>query len=283
MRKKEDRRALLRITADADCAQDLPHIADAFLRSLSFLSGHRQRFMGYEHVRQGTKIQLLFSGEPPKRNFWYRPLPSRVFMYPEAHSDRLLELTTSYLLNGAHASTLADVLWFCLDAADNDLCVKALVAATTVEAMAEVVCNAALGDEEVCVIRRDIAQVRDLVRGADRVFESPGFQNRLLGLLDSMAGPRAKDRLKALCDHQTAPLSGYELKAYGNLRNRLAHGKWQDWIERDRSLQTAVDELGCVASMVNKLALFLVGYEGPYVEYSEQGWPERRIGGLRKR
>ncbi len=65
-----------------------------------------------------------------------------------------------------------------------------------------------------------------------------------------------------------------DVRAWQTVRNPAAHGAVNSWSSSQDELQTLLDGWFRVLNLVNRVALRLVGYEGPYKDYSQHSWPE---------
>ena len=64
-----------------------------------------------------------------------------------------------------------------------------------------------------------------------------------------------------------------EIAAWRELRNPLAHGRFDVDIESPTEIQGKLNQAACVANIVNKFVLAIIGYEGLYRDYSTIQYP----------
>ena len=104
-----------------------------------------------------------------------------------------------------------------------------------------------------------------LIRDAKDLSESS--KSRLVGTINAMKNPRAKDVLIRLRDRKL--ISDNLIGAFDRLRNKLAHGGSLDSIDRQRDFND------CEALLVlfYQLIFLRIGYVGSYTDYSVFGWP----------
>jgi hypothetical protein len=86
-----------------------------------------------------------------------------------------------------------------------------------------------------------------------------------------MKNPRARDYLEGLVQDGVIPKA--YLDAWKALRNSAAHADAADgaWIE------PVLRKSGIVLALYYRLVFLLIGYQGPYTDYGEIGWPERNV------
>jgi hypothetical protein len=114
----------------------------------------------------------------------------------------------------------------------------------------------------------DIQKAVEVTRHAD--FPA-GLKPRIVGAIQSMAKPRARDHLEALVKQGALPAE--HLDAWKALRHASAHAAAPegDWV-----LPT-IEKSAIVLALYYRLVFLLIGYQGPYTDYSERGWPERTL------
>lgn len=111
----------------------------------------------------------------------------------------------------------------------------------------------------------NIQAVEDLVNEACSLDD--GFRRRLKGTLASMKRPRAKDFLFHLRDQHL--LNAGLVKAYGELRNKSAHGGDVNWGD----FQSHLDQCSAVLVLFYQLVFLRIGYTGQYTNYADYGYP----------
>jgi hypothetical protein len=95
------------------------------------------------------------------------------------------------------------------------------------------------------------------------------FKPRVLGAIDSMRKPRAKDKLLAL---QRAGIIREELiNAWDRTRHPAVHADGFDKKEISKILRNYQSAL----TLLNELVFLVIGYTGLYTDYSTTDWPER--------
>jgi hypothetical protein len=123
------------------------------------------------------------------------------------------------------------------------------------------------------VARADDLLDEQIKSGLKLVSESTldeSFKSRLVGTFGAMRIPRAKDKLRAFVE---AGLIRRELMdAWSGMRNSAVHASGLGPAEIrkvHRNYQAAL-------TLLNEVVMLLIGYNGPYTDYSVPGWPERK-------
>jgi hypothetical protein len=115
----------------------------------------------------------------------------------------------------------------------------------------------------------DIKRAHDVASSAE--FPA-GLKPRIIGAILAMKQLRARDYLEQLVDK--GAISTVHVEAWKSLRNASAHADASDgdWIV------PTVRKSSVVLALYYQLVFMLIGYRGPYTDYSQIGWPERSFG-----
>lgn len=150
-----------------------------------------------------------------------------------------------------------------IDTGSAPLEVSSLVLSVAVEGIVGLLQGEECKDE---TFLRDIEVARHLATAA----EFPvSLKSRIVGAIDAMKKPRARDFLKDLAQQGAIPAEHVE--AWLGLRNASAHAHVpdRDWIE------PTVRKSSVVLALYYRLVFMLIEYRGPYTDYSLIGWPEK--------
>jgi hypothetical protein len=145
--------------------------------------------------------------------------------------------------------------------------VSSLVLSVAVEGIVSLLPGNAIKDE---ALLKEIARAREVATLA----EFPAsLLPRILGAIDAMKQPRAQDHLKQLVAAGAIPTG--HLAAWKGLRNSSAHADASegDWVA------PTVHKSDVVLALYYRLVFMLIGYRGPYTDYSQIGWPEAILTG----
>lgn len=120
----------------------------------------------------------------------------------------------------------------------------------------------------------DTALLADVTRALE-VASSAEFpaslKPRIIGAIRSMKQLRARDYLEKLVEK--GAVSAEHVAAWIALRNATAHA---DASEGDWIVPT-IQKSAVVLALYYQLVFMLIGYRGPYTDYSQIGWPERSL------
>jgi hypothetical protein len=75
------------------------------------------------------------------------------------------------------------------------------------------------------------------------------------------------------------PFSEREFEAWENIRHARAHGDFSISVQNHDKFQSEWADRDCVANLINKFVLALIGYSGPYTDYSSPGYPIKQLFG----
>jgi hypothetical protein len=86
-------------------------------------------------------------------------------------------------------------------------------------------------------------------------------------------GYSARELVKEAARKLGAPVTGEEIDAWISLRNPLAHGDYGSDRPRFEEIQATSRQLDCTVNLFYKLVYGQIGYKGPFVDFSRNGWP----------
>jgi hypothetical protein len=93
---------------------------------------------------------------------------------------------------------------------------------------------------------------------------------RVRGQIDAMSNPRPQDILYALAE--TGHIEKEYIKSWSHLRNRHVHPTLKDLKKLDEAdFQKLIDDVHRVEVLLRQLTFHLIGYEGPFTDYSVRG------------
>ena len=112
-------------------------------------------------------------------------------------------------------------------------------------------------------------QIKEAIRLITRSGLAREFKNRTCSLLGNMWKPRAKDFLHILKDKNL--LDPRLVEEYDKLRNSSAHGELAD----SSKFQLHMDRCAAVLVLFYQIVFLVIGYRGPYTDYSTRHFPEK--------
>jgi hypothetical protein len=68
-------------------------------------------------------------------------------------------------------------------------------------------------------------------------------------------------------------ISDEEIGEWSELRNSTAHGDFQTGQVSDAAVLEQMRRYDCCVNIINKLVLGLIGYKGPFRDYSKPNYP----------
>lgn len=257
------------LVVSVGCSEDRlkPDFERRVHETMEFVLARRLAWTAVER-REGAELSWRLTGAPPNENGGRMQLP--VAFTPglrnecEAALDllrRYLEQVHSHLGDGLPQLSVA--VRCALEGSRSPLDAHALDVAVAVEAI--------LGTEFTDVgeshaaFKAELAQVREAVESLGISDET---KRRLRGRISSMAAASAKSRLLELASRGVVDME--EVRAWEEIRHRGAHGSFIAGVDQDY-----VDAFWRLVVLFYRLIFAAVGYEGPYRDYGEIGWPWR--------
>jgi len=259
----------------------LQELGQAFLHSLSFLTGRRLgwRTRCFSH----DKREIVVLKKPTQQTVrFHPPLPELVGREMMDHqTDLLLKGTRFFQMSESEAALTA--LQVCWDSAGNFFVTRDLLLCIAVEGLADYIVDespraSVLCPEQAAFLeakRKIIKAILDaeLVKSTSPGhFDGDGDLVRLVKGMEAFGWLRASEKIVKAGELVGVEFNNDELKAWKTLRNKPAHGDFDYDSDRD-ALQNSFWSAAKVAGMLNKLVLALIGYTGPIVDYATQGFP----------
>lgn len=246
----------------------------ALARAFGFLLGRRVGIRGFEDVAPGTERRYLDPWKGVTENALLPPLGSRA-AYVE-NAERLLGMASNFFLT-ERGRSVGELLDLCWDTVDNNWTVHLTSVSICLEGLIRMASEQPelqhsedrdegftpadlqaierwLGSNPAALTTRSVERLRNFLRGLpSRAPSDVLWDWRRKGLLG---------------------ISREDIEAWKRTRHPAAHagliGPIQD---RDR-LQARVTRFFRVQNLMNRVILRLMNYQGRYVDYSQQGWPE---------
>ncbi|MFZ2067202.1 MAG: hypothetical protein WAV27_14565, partial [Xanthobacteraceae bacterium] len=113
-----------------------------------------------------------------------------------------------------------------------------------------------------------------IVREVSRRKRLKQFTPRIRGLVGGLTVVRAIDRMKWLVDQGGAESAHVE--AWQRLRNRGVHPATKGDVDvASLDFQKMLDELHSVTTLLYHIVFHVIGYRGPYTDYSARNFPAK--------
>lgn len=137
-----------------------------------------------------------------------------------------------------------------------------LALSVAVEGISGIVCAAGLPEK---TLLEDLANVAEALKDV-KINETT--RNRISGALSGMKKPRNSDMLRAFVEESKIPFARFE--SWKRLRHAAAHGASL----HGRAIEDVLVLRSEVTMLLYSLVFHAIGYSGPRIDYSVEGWPE---------
>jgi hypothetical protein len=236
--------------------------------AFSFLLGRRLVFRGYqERTPEATVRYLRDDRRKPTEGFVAAPLGFSTTTYHD-HAEDLLGPAVDFFLmpRGRRVVHYLNLLW---DTADNAWPVQWAVVGVCLEGLISdiledsKIAEPSLSPADRVVFDRWLANDNGL---------SPRGIARLRGFAGLIGHRRVADVLKEWRDRRILDTTQGDLDAWQRMRNSAAHGQLVVPPDDKLDFQPTIDQSYQLQNVVNRIVLNLIGYRGPYIDYSKPGW-----------
>ncbi len=162
------------------------------------------------------------------------------------------------------------MMWLCWNPPETYMQSTGLLAATVLEGMFKRVYPDRLKSKVPALelpdppSKEEIKRVRESLAGSSI---GAKLLDRVLGFLGKTRETSGADLLHALKRVRPDVVSEQEIKAWKDIRHPSAHG---DFSCEPNDYMRSMEQ---VFNVMNKLVFLLVGYQGPFRDYSQIGWP----------
>lgn len=245
--------------ADQDHAEKC---AIAFVKALRFHAGKYLECFALIRTTNQTEEVTLFDLKLNNGPAFFKPLPPHEFHATE----KLLMAGMRFFLQESSIPIYLAIS-HCWESRKLTFQPGCLLTCSVVEGMADYIVKDA---SEQFGRFRDLAL--GLLRKEPRATNTP-YLDEFEKILGEMKFLKGKESIKESGKILKISITVEELKAWGQLRNRLAHGNFSLDVTSPSTLQAEFDAAASVANIVNKFILGLIQYEGVYCNYSSKGFP----------
>jgi hypothetical protein len=261
--------ARLRISQTGKQFGSLYHWTRAFITSLSFLYGQRIQWIGFQaYIKQ--KILYVLPGNHESGPAPFPPLGRHSDPDKAKDKESVLSYATRFFRT-SKSRTVEKLLYLYWGSFSAFLPAQALLTAAILEGLLRSLQGSLPSTfYENPTLIKEIATVQNLLTQHQAEFSS-AFMNRVSGMLTGFRYPRGKDILQMTKEVGWFQITDAEIEAWDRIRNPHSHGDFSQWV---KDIQSGWDRIACISNLINKVILFLIGYTGTYVNYSERGYPE---------
>ena len=278
LRKEESGLRWLSFTEQKTKSPDVVKHAEAFLTALSFLVGQSVSWLAFTTIVGESEIVRLRQPDKKQSGLVQQPLPldrsAHRFGNPE--SDVLAKGTKFFQAN-AH---VGHWLMLCWNAAGGYFPTQCLVISSVVEALAKFITKDA---PQSATLKPERQKFEGFKKVCITVLENNDgtknneFHKRIVNRIDSTDYLRYEESIKKAGEIVRPPdpiqISDAEISAWNKLRNSTTHGGFQTGQETDATFLEQMRRYDCCVNIINKLVLGLIGYKGPFRDYSKPNYP----------
>jgi len=256
---------------------DVVKHAEAFLAALSFLVGEAVSWLAFSMLEGASEIILLRQPNE-KRGLLQQPLPVRpTHLIGNPESDVLIKGTAFFYAN-AH---VGHWLMLCWNATGGYFPTECLVASSVVESLAKFITKDA---PQAVTLKPEKEKFDEFKKVCATVLQnqedtkSSEFLQRLLNRINSTDYLQYKESIKRAGEivrpGDPIVISDEEIAEWSKLRNSTAHGDFQTGQVSDVAVLEQMRRYDCCVNIINKLVLGLIGYKGPFRDYSKPKYPD---------
>ncbi|HKW29868.1 MAG TPA: hypothetical protein VJT54_11060 [Verrucomicrobiae bacterium] len=265
--RKESELFHCRVRSKATGAIDLEKCAVAFLQALRFCSGIELECLAYTHTTANTEDVVLLEPQTRNERKFYPPLPRHEY---EA-AEKLLQRSVVFFLQ-KNSSPIKTALHVCRESQKMTFPAKCLPVCSVVEGLAKYVLKEVIGGFEK--LRNELVGSVDTHRNDENRVDLEGrIMEQIQSLIKKEEIFKGKESIWRAAKWLKINLTKDEMAAWSDLRNPLAHGRFDVDIESPTEIQDKLDQAARVANIVNKFVLAMIGYEGTYRDYSTIDYP----------
>lgn len=278
LRKEESGLCWLSFAEQGTKSPDVVKHVEAFLIALSFLVGEAVSLLAFTTSIDGAEVIRLRQPDKKQKGLVEHPLPmdhfGRRFGKPE--SDVLIKGTTFFQAN----AYVGHWLMLCWNAAGGYSPTQYLVVSSVVESLAKFITKEA---PQAMTLKPEKEKFDKFKTACMTVLQNQEntknseYIQRILNRINSTDYLRSEDSIKKAGQivRPGAPIeiSDDEISAWKKLRNPTTHGDFQTGQTSEVSILKQMRQHECCVNIINKLVLGLIGYKGPFRDYSKPNYP----------
>jgi hypothetical protein len=266
LRKDSDSWIHLKLKSKTTDTSNLEKYAIAFLNALRFHVGTYLECLAYSYTTAEGEAIILNNHKLSGQRKFYAPLPNHEIVAAE----KLLICGMNFFLKKS-CSPVVTALCVCWESRKVTFLAGNLLVCSVVEGLADYILTDA--NEQYAKLR-DLAL--DLLRKEPKAKESI-YLEAFEKCIKSVEFIKSKESIRKAGELLKITITQTELKAWGHLRHRLAHGNFSIDFKSPATVQSEFDHAASVANIVNKFVLALFQYEGVFCDYSVRGHPTRNF------
>jgi hypothetical protein len=241
---------------------DLEKQAVAILNALRFCSGIELECLATTQTTADTEDIVLFEPQTRNKRKFYPPLPQHEF----DAAEKLLQRSMVFFLQ-QNSGPIKTALHVCRESQKMTFPAKCLPVCSVVEGLANYVL-----EEEKNELEKLKTELLTSVDG-HRTDKNRAYLERIKSSIVKEEFFKDKESIWTAAKLLKINLTQDEIAAWSDLRNPLAHGRFDVDIKSPTEIQDKLNQAARVANIVNKFVLAIIGYEGAYRDYSTISYP----------
>jgi hypothetical protein len=267
-RRTEDWFEVKAIADNAGASSDVWAIVHAAASAFAFAFGRRVVPRGYEDVTLNVQTRFLAAF---RRRTTAAGLLAPIGRNIEARAglEHLIGRAIDYFLTPV-GQRVVHHLSLCWDVADNWFSTRQAVVCIGLEGLLRIA-SPDPGHGDPGFTAADVEAARAWLRGNAGIL-SPRFAARLGGLLGTLSHRRPVDVLRDWAQRGILGVTSADIEAWNETRNAVAHARMVGPAPSRDELQSQTARFDRLQNLMNRIVLQLMGYDGPYVDYSTPGY-----------
>lgn len=262
LRKESEFLFHVKIIPRTAAAIDLEKQAVAVLHALRFCSGIELECLAITHTTAEAEDVVFFNPQTRNERKFYPPLPRHEF---EAAEKLLLRSIVFFLQQ--NSSLIKTALHVCRESQKMTFPAKCLPVCSVVEGLA----NYVLKDEEKEFEKLQVGLLTSV--DGHQTDKNRAYLERIKSSIKKEDFFKDGESIWRAAKCLKINLTQDEIAAWRDLRNPLAHGRFEVDINSPTEIQDKLNQAARVANIVNKFVLAMIGYEGVYRDYSTINYP----------
>lgn len=237
-------------------------------RAFGFILGRRSAIRGYEEINGEKTTRVLDTRQlSSTKNTLLSPLGWQLTYLDNV--ELLLGPTIDFFLTEV-GEQVASFLYVCWDVADSAHATKLAISSICVEGLLKLA-SKTMGPAKPESCDADFAALENWIVGKPEGFTEQ-FLKRLSGLKGMFTNLSPKDIFRDWIARGVLCVTKEDMDAWNDLRNTSVHGNLSTTMDSKPKLQESVSRNARVQSVLNRIILKLIGYEGEYIDYSKPGY-----------
>lgn len=239
------------------------HFLKGVATAFSFVIGKRVQVLGHEFDQYPLCTRTL--------RVQMNPTPRRHLLKPFMHQleltqlERCLEKAIRYFMT-EEGDKAAGHFHLCWDTADNDILTKTLCHSVAIEGLVRLA--ASKGAEINGTLEPKIACVTKFLNDQQTELGKQ-FVNRLTGCMSAFKHARPVESLNKWLEAGLLNVQKEDISAWKQLRNAIAHASADGFPKERSEKQDFLRKLQRVQSLMNRIILQLIGFDGEYTDYNQ--------------